>query len=99
MFQSVIEALEGRPGVTKGRMFGSTVLKAQGKVFSMLVKGKLVLKLSRQRVDSLVASGAGEYFDPGHGRPSKEWVSIGEAKQHDWLSLAEEALKNAGAAR
>ena len=97
-FESIVEALQDRAGVTKGRMFGSTVLKVQGKVFAMLVKGKLVVKLSRQRAEDLVAAGAGEYFDPGHGRPSKEWIAMGEAKRHEWQTLAEEALKNAGAA-
>jgi hypothetical protein len=40
--------------------------------------------------DALVASGAGERFDPGHGRVMKEWVSVGHGAA-DWLELAREA--------
>jgi len=31
----------------------------------------------KDRVDELVSGGNGEYFDPGHGRLMKEWVTIG----------------------
>lgn len=37
-------------------MFGSTGLKVGGKVFAILVKGKLVVKLPKERVDALVES-------------------------------------------
>ena len=92
LFEPIVDAFRGRTGVTTGRMFGSTVLKANGKVFAMLVKGKLVVKLNRERVDAMVAAGAGEYFDPGHGRPSKEWVAIGQESQPEWQRIAGEAL-------
>jgi TfoX/Sxy family transcriptional regulator of competence genes len=48
-------------------MFGSSGLKVGGKVFAMSVKNELVVKLPRERVDELVAAGAGSRFDPGHG--------------------------------
>jgi hypothetical protein len=65
-------------------------LNVKGKIFAMLVKGKLVAKLPRERVDGLVASGAGEYFDPGHGRLMKEWVAVADARPR-WVELASEA--------
>lgn len=71
-------------------MFGSMGLKVGGKVFAMLVKGRLVVKLPKERVEALVASGGGEYFDPGHGRIMKEWVAV-EPGNGDWQSLAREA--------
>lgn len=46
-----------RPGITVGRMFGSPVLKVAGKVFATLVKGRLVVKLPKPRVEDLLASG------------------------------------------
>jgi len=50
-------------------MFSSSnVLSVNGKIFAMLVRGKLVVKLPKQRVDELVAARVGTYFDPGHGR-------------------------------
>lgn len=38
----------------------------------MLAQGRPVVKLPRNRVDALVAGGAAERFDAGHGRKVKE---------------------------
>jgi hypothetical protein len=95
-YAMVVEALVGEDGVTPGsaekRGFGSTELQVGGKIFAMLNKGRLVVKLPRQRVDALVAAGAGERFDPGHGRLMKEWVAVASESQEEWLPLAREAL-------
>ena len=58
----------------------------------MLVDHRLVLKLPRPRVDDLIASGAGHRFDPGHGRVMKEWITLDDDSDQDWLPLAREAL-------
>jgi TfoX/Sxy family transcriptional regulator of competence genes len=95
-YAMVVEALLGEDGVTcrsmERRGFGSTELKVGEKIFAMLSKGRLVVKLPRARVDALVAAGMGERFDPGHGRLMKEWVAIAPASQEEWLPLAREAL-------
>src|SRR5262245_21643192 len=79
--------------VTQKRMFSSkNVLTVQGKIFAMLVKGKLVVKLPKERVDELVAGRIGENFNPGHGRRMKEWVSVG-AGRAPWVALAKEAYR------
>jgi hypothetical protein len=45
-------------------------------------------------VDALVASGAGERFDPRHnGRLMNEWLVVAPSAQHEWLPLAHEALE------
>ena len=90
-FQPLIDAELARPGITAGKMFGSPVLKVGGKVYAMLVKGRLVVKLPRDRVEALMASGLGDPFDPGHGKPSKEWVAIDPAASRRWRSLVNEA--------
>ncbi|MBA3552526.1 MAG: hypothetical protein H0W27_06620 [Actinobacteria bacterium] len=59
----------------------------------MLVRGELVAKLPRERVDRLVVSGSGARFDPGHGRVMKEWVSTPARHGSQWKQLAEEALQ------
>jgi hypothetical protein len=59
----------------------------------MLVKGRLVVKLPRQRVDALIASGDGARFDPGHGRLMKEWLTVEPASEEEWLPLAREAME------
>jgi TfoX/Sxy family transcriptional regulator of competence genes len=73
------------------RAFGSTSLKTNGKIFAMLVKGRLVVKLDRRRVDELVAAGDGRRFDPGHGRLMKEWLDVDAVAAEVWQVLATEA--------
>ena len=78
------------------RRFGSTSLKVNDKIFAMLVRGSLVVKLPRGRVDELVASGAGLPFDTGSGRVMREWVSLPVGSSADWHELAVEALAFVG---
>lgn len=73
------------------RAFGSTSLKTDGKIFAMLVKERLVVKLSAGRVSELVDAGAGERFDPGHGRIQKEWLSVFSDQPDEWRALATES--------
>jgi len=73
------------------RAFGSTSLKTDGKIFAMLVRGRLVVKLPAARVAQLVDDGAGERFDPGHGRIQKEWLSVSAEDAAVWRALATEA--------
>ena len=101
-YAAVVEALLGNSNVSQSSdvagsrrgMFGSSgQLKTSNRIFAMLVRGKLVVKLPRQRVDVLVASGEGERFDPGHGRLMKEWLTLAPTSDVGWLSLATEALE------
>ncbi len=71
-------------------MFGSTGMKVDGKVFAMLVKDALVVKLPAGRAEALVAAGRAVPFDPGHGRVMKEWVAL-SAGQDSWSRLVTEA--------
>ena len=89
-FAKVVETFAKVRGVTYGKMFASRGLKVNGKIFAMHAKGKFVAKLPADRVDELVRTGKGEYFDPGHGRLMKEWVALAGA-QLSWVGLAKEA--------
>jgi TfoX/Sxy family transcriptional regulator of competence genes len=90
-FEPVVAAFAGDKQVACGSMFSSNaVLNVNGKIFAMQVKGKLVVKLPRQRVDELVVSGKGKYFDPGHGKLMKEWAAI-DSPEAEWVALAKEA--------
>lgn len=73
------------------RAFGATSLKTDGKIFAMLVKDRLVVKLSADRVTELVEERVGEQFDPGHGRIQKEWLSVFGHDQAAWRALATES--------
>ncbi len=82
------------PAVTEGTGFGSSPgLRVGTRIFAMLSRGELVVKLPRQRVEQLVMSGVGAYFDPGHGRRMREWVTISPRHGRDWEQLAGEALE------
>ena len=73
------------------RAFGSTSLKTGGKIFAMLVKDRLVVKLPASRVAALAEEGVGERFDPGHGRIQKEWLSVFSLDPELWRGLADES--------
>lgn len=92
LFNAIVESYASNSSVVKRRMFSSeNVLAVNGKIFAMLNRNDLVVKLSKQRVDELVASRTAGHFDPGHGRLMKEWVSI-PAGRHDWAALVNEAF-------
>jgi TfoX/Sxy family transcriptional regulator of competence genes len=95
-FITVVNALAGLPDVETARMFGSDGLKIRGKLFAMVVKGVLVVKLSRNRAEELVASGHAGVFDPGHGRAMKQWISVSPDAGVDWLELSREAMTFVG---
>jgi hypothetical protein len=93
-YDSLVGVFLARPEVhQEGRGFGSSALKVQGRIFAILSsRSEFVLKMPRQRVAELIASGDGLPFDAGKGRPMKEWVVIAPTSPLDWTSLAEEAL-------
>jgi hypothetical protein len=93
-FDELIARLGTDPDVHVGTSWGRTPdLRVSGKIFAMLSRGELVLKLPRQRVDHIVAAGDGTRFDPRrNGRVMKEWVSVPDARLDGWPELADEAL-------
>jgi len=100
-YEAIVRALLRNPGVTRGsketsskRGFGSDAVRTDNRIFAMLSsKRRFVVKLPRRRVDALIASGAGERFDPGHGRLMKEWLAVNPTSKQEWLPLAREAMQ------
>lgn len=73
-------------------------LRVGKKIFAMLVRGDLVVKLPRERVDALVAAGRGHAFDPRRdGRLMKEWL-VFQGDDPSWVELAREAYAFVGGA-
>ena len=84
----IVDAFETtKPGARK---FGSNGLKVDGKLFALFTQETLVVKLPKDRIAALVASGVGKPFDPGHGRLMKEWLTVTSAKA-SWVGLVKEA--------
>jgi hypothetical protein len=101
-YEDLVDALVGIAGVTPpqgGSGFGRSAVRFQKKIFVMLVRGRLVLKLPAGRVDALIAAGEGVRFDANKGTPMKEWFSLDPESELAWLPLAGEALDFAGAGR
>lgn len=98
-FEQVVQSYRGERGVTTARMFGSYGLKVNGKVFAMLYKGQLVVKLPAARAAQLVSGGRGRYFSPGKGKVMKEWVAVTSPPGAGWRRLADEAKAFVGALR
>jgi len=75
------------------KQFGSNGLKFKGKIFAMLSRDQLVVKLPEQRVTTLVASGDGQRMISGGAREMKEWLVVNPQSEQDWLRLAREAFE------
>lgn len=102
-YAELVTKFTNRQGVTnisEGKGFGSSgQLKVGGRIFAMLVKDELVLKLPRPRIDELVEQREGARFDAGKGKPMREWFVLSPTSKKQWLPLAREALEFAKEAR
>jgi hypothetical protein len=90
-FRTLVEVFLERPGVTQALMMGCHGLRLANKYFAMEWDGQLVVKLPRETVDSFADAGRGTRFDPGMGRPMKEWLTVPPGVA-DWRYLAEQAF-------
>ncbi|HXA28398.1 MAG TPA: hypothetical protein VN193_06590 [Candidatus Angelobacter sp.] len=98
-FTAMVKALEREARVTLGagrRGFGADALQVDGRIFAMVSRGHLVLKLPAERVAALIDGGKGAPFDAGKGRPMKEWVMLERCTTKQAVALAEEALAFVG---
>jgi hypothetical protein len=94
-YLDLVDDLMGIDGVTPppgGSGFGRGSLKYRGKIFAMLVRGSLVLKLPAERVATLIKAGDGVAFDANKGTAMREWFSLAPDSGLGWESLATEAL-------
>jgi hypothetical protein len=94
-YSDLVDELVGTPGVTPpsgGTGFGRSGLRFQRKIFAMLVRGRLVVKLPAGRIDALIEAGEGVRFDANKGTPMREWFSLDPESALDWPPLAQEAL-------
>ncbi len=94
-YEDLVDDLMGIDGVTPpagGSGFGRGALRYRGKIFAMLVRGQLVVKLRADRVTALINSGDGAAFDANKGTPMREWLSLDSESSLPWLPLVHEAL-------
>ncbi len=79
--------------VRKGK--GAQGIKRGGKMFVMFMKGDLIVKLPKNRVNEVINTGDGKPFDPGTGKPMKKRVLIPANKRDTWIKYSIEAKKHA----
>lgn len=82
-----------------GSGFGRGALRYHGKIFAMLVRGDLVVKLPQDRVAELVGAGHGEHFTANKGTPMREWFAAPADCPLGWSALARDALNFARQSR
>ena len=99
-FSQIVDRFADDPAVTQGTGFGSSPgLRVAGRIFAMLVRDELVVKLPRSRVDELVAAELAARFEPGTGKVMNEWASVPGISPADWAALANEAYAFVAKAR
>jgi hypothetical protein len=94
-WEELVAEVTARHPLRESKMFGMPCLKREnGKVVAGLWKdGGLNVKLTdeAQRGAALALPGA-ELFDPGMGRPMKEWVLVPATESGEWMRLVEQAI-------
>lgn len=94
-FDDLVGRFAGIPDVTPpgvGAGFGSSALRVNGRIFAMLVREQLVVKLPTARVDQFVENGDGTNFDANKGIAMKQWLALNTGSDRSWIELATEAL-------
>ena len=84
----------GRPGVTFGGIWHNEGLKVNNRIYAMLVRDRLVVKLPAAQAAELNANGRGVPFEPSPGRRMKEWVAV--ADPAGWRDLMDDAGRYVG---
>lgn len=95
-FRRLTERYANDSRVAPGKMLVSEGLRVEGRFFLALVDGQLLVKLPRDRVAELIASGIAQPFESGKGRVMREWALISHSANRRWSALADEALAFVG---
>ncbi len=94
-WEELVADVTARYPVRESKMFGMPCLKREnGKVVAGHWKdGGLTVKLTdeAEREQALALPGA-EAFDPGMGRPMREWVLVPAVQSGEWKRLVEHAI-------
>jgi hypothetical protein len=91
-YDAVAAGLES-DGVARGSMFGMPCLKVGRKVLAGMYGDAMTFKLPPEPREKALALPGAEPFDPGMGRPMKEWVLIPLEQKSTWPTYAAEALE------
>ena len=91
-FDAITSRLLAEPGTDDHRAILNPCLRVDGRIFAMLVRDELVVKLPPARCAALVVEGVARPFDRRSGRPERGWVTVHDLELDRWPALAAEAL-------
>jgi hypothetical protein len=91
-FDAITSRLLAEPGTDDHRAILNPCLRVDGRIFAMLVREELVVKLPPARCAELVAEGVARPFDRRPGGPDRGWVTVDDLEVDRWPALAAEAL-------
>ncbi|TQJ16742.1 hypothetical protein FB475_0847 [Kribbella jejuensis] len=91
-YDAVAAGLEAA-GVVRGSMFGMPCLKIGKKVVAGMFGDAMTFKLPPEALAKALQLDGVEQFDPGMGRPMKEWVKIPLDRSDVWPEYAADALE------
>jgi len=80
-------------GVVGGSMFGMPCLKIDGKMLAGMYGDAMTFKLPPEPREQALALAGAKHFDPGMGRPMKEWVLIPLEHAETWPTYASLAME------
>jgi hypothetical protein len=91
-YEAVAEELIASGQAEAGTMMGHPCLRRNGAFFATVGHDadELIVKLSAERVQELIAEGVGEAFAPA-GKTFRAWVAIPRSKAEAWPALIREA--------
>jgi hypothetical protein len=98
-YAELVSRYVARPDVTFEPAFHNEVLKVHRRIFAMVVRGRLVVKLAADAAAALVGAGAAEPFETRPGRPMKQWVALeqrGRRWRQEWDELVTTAYRYVG---
>lgn len=97
LFAAIVAAFDNYDvSVERVKLFGYDCLRVNNKIFAKIDKGRLVMKLPKQRIEALVMAGHLEPYDGKRGQ-MKLWVVLDSVDEALAVALAAEAKAFVGA--
>lgn len=92
-YSSAVDEILQEEGVEESTMMGTVCLRYQGAFMAMMFdkEDALIIKVSPERVDNLIAEGSGREFNFTK-KKFKEWVLIPTEFEADYAAYIGEAL-------
>jgi hypothetical protein len=91
LFDSIANELARNADTKRGKMFGMPCISVNGKTFAGFHKGDMTFKLTGDAHAQAHSIEGAHLFDPGMGRPMKEWVVVPSSQSSHWPDLADQA--------